>query len=178
MVGGALKITPILRELNETETTMTAYFPNGTWVNIYNPTDIIQGPKTANLSTTGLRTHTHLKSGSLIAFQDNNDESVKTVSQLSKKGIQLLVNRDTNGYAYGSVFLGEGSLLSETDSNNPQYEYYQIHYQANSIQNMITEGTRGKSNYVLESIKIFNAADLEDVSTACYLNANNTIKGM
>ena len=41
IVGGALKVTPILKSLLSNETTMTAYFPNGTWVNLYDPSEII-----------------------------------------------------------------------------------------------------------------------------------------
>jgi alpha-glucosidase (family GH31 glycosyl hydrolase) len=68
-----LKVTPILNSLKSNETTMTAYFPNGTWVNIYDPTEIITGGKNVTLKTTNEHTNVHLMPGKMFAFQDNDD---------------------------------------------------------------------------------------------------------
>lgn len=135
MVGGALKVTPILTQLKEEDTTFKAYFPSGKWVNVADPTEIIdtreKGGDTVDLKTTRKSVNVHLKQGSMIAFQDNSDGSIKSVDSLIAEPISLLVNRDDNGYAYGTVFLDNGSSLDEL--NNENYEYYQLHFQSNSI---------------------------------------------
>jgi alpha-glucosidase (family GH31 glycosyl hydrolase) len=41
MVGGALKVSPILASLKEGETTYTSYFPQGIFVNLADYTEII-----------------------------------------------------------------------------------------------------------------------------------------
>src|SRR5690348_344076 len=43
IVGGALKVTPVLKKLADNETTIESYFPNGTWVDLNNPSTIIKG---------------------------------------------------------------------------------------------------------------------------------------
>ena len=50
IVGGALKVTPILKALGVNDTTMEAYFPAGTWVNINDGT-FFNGSQNVNLST-------------------------------------------------------------------------------------------------------------------------------
>lgn len=37
---------------------------------------------------------------------------------------------------------------------------------------MLYEGSRGTQNHILDSVKIFNAGDLEKVNFACYLDMN------
>jgi alpha-glucosidase (family GH31 glycosyl hydrolase) len=123
IVGGALKVTPILKSLGENETTMEAYFPAGTWVNINDGT-YFAGNKSVNLSTTG-SLNVHMKPGSIVSFQDNSDNKTTTTADLSSKPISLYVNRDDNGYASGSLFLDQG--ISLTELSNSTYEYYQFH---------------------------------------------------
>jgi hypothetical protein len=169
LVAGAFKVTPILNKLGENETTISAYFPNGTWVDINNPANIITGNGTFNLSTTGQSPIVHLRPGAIATFQNNSDMSVNNTSQLNSKPISLLVNRDENNYATGSLFLDQGETLSELDNKN--YEYYTLTYSANSIQNLFADGNRGAQNHLLGDVRIFNAADM-DVSVACYLDKN------
>ena len=72
MVGGALKVTPIMQHLEQDQKTLEAYFPNGTWVNLANPKEVIDTTQTGgsmfNISTEQLTVNVHLKSGSMIPF--------------------------------------------------------------------------------------------------------------
>lgn len=46
-------------------------------------------------------------------------------NDLFAQPISIIANRDSNGYAYGSIFLDKGSSLKELSDKN--YEYYQFH---------------------------------------------------
>jgi alpha-glucosidase (family GH31 glycosyl hydrolase) len=41
MVGGAIKVSPVLEELADTVTEFGAYFPKGSWVSLYNFGDVV-----------------------------------------------------------------------------------------------------------------------------------------
>lgn len=145
IIGGAIKVTPILEALKDDVTEFEAYFPKGIWVDINNPQNIIDTREkegdTVKLATDNLSVHTHLKSGSMIAFQDNSDGKVMTTNDLLQKPISLYAVRNEHGYAYGSVFLDKGISRAELDNKN--IEYYQLHLQSNSIQNLLADGVRG-----------------------------------
>lgn len=73
--------------------------------------------------------HAHLRPGSLIAYQNtinSKGSQVMTTSELITQPIALIINRDENNYAYGSLFLDTGLYLSEITSKS--FEYYQIHH--------------------------------------------------
>ena len=130
IVGGAIKVSPILDHLNASTPSFNSYFPNGTWFDLVDMKTVVDTTKTGganvSLTTDRLSAHVHLRAGSLIAFQDNSDNSTKVTGDLLKKPISLLVNRNENGYAYGTLFLDTGLQLEELEKN--QYEYYQIHH--------------------------------------------------
>ena len=57
------------------------------------------------------------------------------------------------------------------------YEYYNIIYSNKAIQVQLQEGMRGSQDgYLLESVKILNAAPLQDSIAACYLSVKNNLK--
>ena len=91
-----------------------------------------------------------------------------------KQPISLLVNRDTNGYASGTVLLDGG--ISRKEMIEKKFEYHSIKVQVNSIQFQMLEGTRGTQDTILSEIKILNAKDLKDVTFACYYNRELQIK--
>jgi alpha-glucosidase (family GH31 glycosyl hydrolase) len=56
MVASALKVSPILESLKPENKTFKSYFPKGTWVNLADPTEVIdtrqKGGDTVDLKTT------------------------------------------------------------------------------------------------------------------------------
>jgi len=54
-----------------------------------------------------------------------------TTSELITQPISLIVNRDDNNYATGTLFLDTGLKISEITSKS--FEYYQINHQVKSI---------------------------------------------
>lgn len=63
-----MKVTPILKEMKDTETTFSAYFPQGKWVDLNKPSNVIIGGNNTDLSATQESVHVHVKEGSLFAF--------------------------------------------------------------------------------------------------------------
>jgi alpha-glucosidase (family GH31 glycosyl hydrolase) len=63
MVGGALKVSPILEQ--GVTTTYESYFPNGTWVNMADYSEIIEGGKKATLTARNT-VNVHLRPGSIV----------------------------------------------------------------------------------------------------------------
>lgn len=57
--------------------------------------------------------------------------------------------------------------------NNQNYEYYNVQFQANSIQFQGTRFNKGTQIHKLDSLIIVNAADLSDVNFACYFTPNS-----
>ena len=120
----------------------------------------------------------HLRPGSLIPWQDLNitgnftgSPSTDRVSQtedLLKRPIDLVINRDSQGVAKGTVFLDGGNKASEILQK--QYEYYTItHKKSKAIQFELTQGSRGfqDKQHSLDNIIIADAADLSSTDFAC-----------
>lgn len=49
-----------------------------------------------------------------------------TTTELFTQPTQIIINRDDNDYAYGSLFLDKGISLSEITAKG--FEYYQIYH--------------------------------------------------
>ena len=52
--------------------------------------------------------------GAIIPFQDNSDLTIKKVHDLRERPISLLINRDGDSIAEGTVLLDSGESLIET----------------------------------------------------------------
>jgi hypothetical protein len=96
-----------------------------------------------------------------------------TSTDTLKAPITLVANRDTNGVAGGSVLLDQG--ISRAEMDNCLYEYYDISLQANSIQVDAARSGYGGQPHILDQIVILNAADLSDVTTACYYRPDGLV---
>ena len=59
--------------------------------------------------------------------------------------------------------------------DNGLYEYYDINLQANSIQVDAARSGYGGQPHTLDEIVIVNAADLYDVTTACYYRPDGLV---
>lgn len=82
--------------------------------------------------------------------------------------ISLVINRNTQMYAQGTLFLDDG--VSKSELAEQTYEYYTIqHSGKNSIQFELTKGKRGAQNtrHSLDKIVIGNAEDLVSTNFAC-----------
>lgn len=113
MIGGALKVTPVLEALGDKKT-FTTYFPKGRWVNLANPSEIVgsndKGMDVA-LNAQQPTVNVHLRPGSLIPWQDYKMTKAMTTADLVKQPISLIANRDTNGHAQGSLVINKGEEI-------------------------------------------------------------------
>ena len=107
MVANAVKVSPILESIPVGTTTYKSYFPKGKWVNLADLTEIINNKEQGAIFDLTIRStiNVHLKEGSLIPYQANDDFSSQTTVDLLKKPISIIANRDANGFAKGTVFL-------------------------------------------------------------------------
>ena len=105
--------------------------------------EVVEGPGMIDLRAHST-VNVHLRPGSIIPFQDNSDLSINKTFALQEKPISIIVNRDQNRYAEGSIFLDKGISQKELDAE--QYEYYKIKAQAKSVQFLISKGNRGSQN--------------------------------
>lgn len=121
LVGGALKISPILTK-GVTEK-FNSYFPSGKWVNLRDFSEICDGNGIFALKNR-TTVNVHLRPGSLIPFQNNSDQLVKTTDSLLEKPITIIANRDISGVSTGSLFLDLGISADEMKENN--FEHYKI----------------------------------------------------
>lgn len=110
MVGGAIKVSPILNP--GVTDTYQAYFPAGVWVNLRDYSEIIDNSKGGAMATLKARpeVNAHLRQGSIIAYQDDDYESI---SELTEDYVTLIINRDTSGVARGALLLDDGISRSE-----------------------------------------------------------------
>ena len=106
--------------------------------------------------------------GKVIPYQPNN-ENFRTTSTINKYGdMHILINRDDNGFAEGSLFFDVGDTLHEIE--NKIYEHFKMQHSGKTIKkwNINDSPQEGKeSSFSLDKIAILNAADLKDVNFAC-----------
>eukprot|EP00347_Sterkiella_histriomuscorum_P014109 403362137 len=179
MVGGSIKVSPVLDPIGGKQKTFKSYFPAGQWVNLDNYADIIGTNDKGgyyDLDAQSVVVNKHLAPGSMIPWQDSKITKAMTTADLLKFPISLIANRDQNQYAYGTLFLDQGQ--TESEINNNQYEYYQINFQAKSIQMFFGAGTRGSQNQLVDQVLIVNADDLSNVKQACYYDHSQAIQSM
>jgi alpha-glucosidase (family GH31 glycosyl hydrolase) len=177
MVGGALKVSPIL-EAGVTDT-FTSYFPAGVWVNMADFSEIIDTTLGGSNVTLQARNtvNAHLAPGAMVAIQNNTDQDFQSTNDLVYRApISLVFNRDPTGYAAGTVLLDNGT--SRAEISNWQYEYYNFQYSSKSINKFFSQGNTNTQNYDLLHLIILNAADLNTTDFACYMDANFTAVNM
>ena len=78
----------------------------------------------------------HLRPGSIIPWQDKkdlNESDMINTAQLLKLPISMVINRNENKVASGTVFLDRG--ISKLEITEKKYEYYTVtHKNSKSIQ--------------------------------------------
>ena len=68
----------------------------------------------------------HMKPGAIVPVQQNITDGVRSFAnnteQLADTDMNLIINRDDQGYAEGKLFIDEGKLIDEL--TDKRYEYY------------------------------------------------------
>lgn len=124
--------------------------------------------------TPGLTVKKHLRPGYMVPIQlnpkDGQSAYANSTEQLATSDIIMKVNRDTDGYAYGKLFLDEGKTISELGQDGT-YEYFEFKLVKKSIQKLTIHSDMKKTGLQgIASFVIANAEDLKDVTKACYVS--------
>jgi len=130
MSGGILKITPVLEAgvgqfANPPVATFQSYFPVGTWVNIHDLSEVVKSTGDYYPITDSVGCGVHIRDGAILGIQNRtgavdlfgNTRLFNVTADLVDIPISLLLNRDANGAASGTLLLDGGLLRSEI------YEY-------------------------------------------------------
>ena len=165
--ANALKITPVLDAETSDGDSVRSYFPEGTWVNMNNYSEIIvsEGGELGWMNLTVDKSaenliNTHLMPGAIVTKQEGTFFTTQDIA-LDKTPFTFIANRDKNGAASTKIYLDDGESL-EQDT-----EYYNILLSANSIKKWNVDVSEESKRGNLLSIVITNAEDLKDTDFAC-----------
>ena len=104
MFAGSIKVSPIMNATNNSPN-FQSYFPKGNWVNLADWSEVITGQDSVATLKVRDTVNAHLAPGALIPFQNNTNMKFMTTVDVLAAPISLIANRDSNGYAGGSLFL-------------------------------------------------------------------------
>lgn len=128
------------------------------------------GPATLKVRDT---VNAHLAPGAIIPYQNNSAMAFMTTKDVLAAPISLVINRDKNQQAGGSLFLDQGISQQEMWSQN--YEYYNIQAQAKSIQFQPSGFNKGTQPHLLDKLILVNAKDLNETNFACYFAPDSLV---
>lgn len=179
MVADQIKVSPVLESMDgKNTTTFKSFFPPGRWVDIdtWDVLDIKnETGEVVDLEASTLGVKKHLKPGSIVPIQYNTTDSgaqvfANSTEQLATMGMNLVINRDDQGYAEGKLFIDEGKNISELTDKT--YEYYTFKLVNKTLQKLTLNTdfiASGRQN--LASIVITDAENLKDTQNmaACII---------
>ena len=173
MFGKSFLLIPVL---SESEEDVKAYFPNDDWNDIKSGKAIVQYDskykdkgKEIYLSGKYESIHLYLRGGQIVPYQSIT-QKVRSTFELLKEPIDIIINPNYLGYAYGDIYFDNESL------DISQYLKNAITFNKNSItfehfDNILPDNT----NININKIKIFNIAYFPLVNFAI-LQTKNSIK--
>ena len=173
MFGKSFLLIPVL---SESEEDVKAYFPNDDWNDIKSGKAIVQYDskykdkgKEIYLSGKYESIHLYLRGGQIVPYQSIT-QKVRSTFELLKEPIDIIINPNYLGYAYGDIYFDNESL------DISQYLKIAITFNKNSItferfDNILPDNT----NININKIKIFNIAYFPFVNFAI-LQTKNSIK--
>ena len=173
MFGKSFLLIPVL---SESEEDVKAYFPNDDWNDIKSGKAIVQYDskykdkgKEIYLSGKYESIHLYLRGGQIVPYQSIT-QKVRSTFELLKEPIDIIINPNYLGYAYGDIYFDNESL------DISQYLKIAITFNKKSItfehfDNILSDNT----NININKIKIFNIAYFPFVNFAI-LQAKNSIK--
>jgi alpha-glucosidase len=108
MLGPAVKVTPTL-ENKADGADFQAYFPQGKWVNLYQPQSVIDGNATAKIIVDSSQPNIHQKSGTIIPWLNNNKalRTTRDVEQQLRTGFRIVRDPSTLA-AEGDLMIDDG----------------------------------------------------------------------
>jgi hypothetical protein len=118
----------------------------------------------------------HLRPGGIVPVQYNMSADgqhllADSTDQLANTDMNLIVNRDVDGYAYGRLYIDEGKNVSELTKKD--YEYYEFKLVNKTLQKLtLNTDYISTGRQTLASIVIADAEDLRETENmqACIID--------
>lgn len=159
MLGDSVKVSPLLGNKKDGET-FTSYFPQGVWVNLYQPSQIINAFQGINftLNVDSTQTNIHQKSGTIIPYLNNNKnlKTTRDVEQQLRTGFKI-VRDPASLYAEGHLMIDDGISMNlfspqymdiyQHDVYDKNFTHYNIRISSNKTINFMVQN--GDSNYTV-----------------------------
>lgn len=131
IVGDAIKVSPVLNHLGSDDGEFSVFFPPGRWVDLddFSVTAVTESQGGSVNLKASTKVRKHLMPGAILPVQYNLTEANEQViasstEQLQYTDIHLVINKDTNLYASGRLFLDGGKNVSEIA--NKTYIHYEF----------------------------------------------------
>lgn len=97
-----------------------------------------------NFTAPGGNVDVVLRPGKMIPWVSNADGAYKTVQEvLHSSEVQLVINRDGNGHALTSMYIGDGITQSQLDAKT--YEFYYLNFGNKSLKKIVANENRVNS---------------------------------
>lgn len=111
MLGDAIFVVPAFE--GKEEDTYSAYFPEGTWVNLNNYAQIVMshGNMVEGIPRNPSYVNAYLRPGKVIPYQQNTGLQKTPADFAANLKTTLIINRK-NGYADGTVYIDDGLTLT------------------------------------------------------------------
>lgn len=167
MVGDVIKVSPVLEPLGDDVKLFRSWFPPGKWLDLDSMTALDISDDVGELvefDATQLTVKKHLKPGSILPVQYNvTRDHVKSLAnstdQLAYTGLNLIINRDDQGYAEGNLYIDDGKTISKQAEK--KYEYYKFKWVNKTLQKMwLNDDYNATFSQNLDTIVIGDAEDL------------------
>ncbi|KAJ5259271.1 Glycoside hydrolase family 31 [Penicillium angulare] len=116
--GNALLISPVQ---GKGQTSVNAYFPSDFFYDWYTGQVIHGEGKTITLSNVGItEIPIHIRGGFVLPLRS---EGASTTSELRRKGFEIVVAPNRDGYARGQLYLDDGESIHPANSSMVDFEY-------------------------------------------------------
>ena len=172
MFADAIKVSPVL-ETQGSSKTFKSFFPAGKWVSMTDYTTMeVSDNMEVDLPFPESTVHAHLRPGYMVAIQEDISD-VMTAADLKNKDYSVVVNRGPQGKATGSIWMDDGSDMLAADT-----EEYTLNLQKNQINVFKARDNQKDLGRKMKRIIIGNAADLQDIDFACYMNLDPDNTGL
>uniref|UniRef100_M4B1X3 alpha-glucosidase n=1 Tax=Hyaloperonospora arabidopsidis (strain Emoy2) TaxID=559515 RepID=M4B1X3_HYAAE len=114
MFGDALLVTPVV---TQGATSVTGYFPAGTWFNIFDCSKIFSSGVSFTTKVTLYDMPVHIRGGSILPMH----QSALTSAAARLTPFDILVALDSNGSASGDLYLDDGETITNPNATIVQF---------------------------------------------------------
>jgi alpha-glucosidase (family GH31 glycosyl hydrolase) len=167
MVGKEILVMPVLYKSN---TLIWPYFPNWNWYDLRTRTKMVNyNPSSSTGTSLTIEApydyvNVAVKGGSIIPYQDAAYYSIKRLSELESKPMELIIALDHNSAAAGSLIVDEGTSLNPIENLN--YRSYSFKYESKKLTVLVNNNNFSKQ-YAYEEVTKLVIMGIDKKYDAC-----------